>query len=419
MPYKLLLADDSVTIQRVIELTFADEDVKVTAVGDGQQAIDCIGADRPDIVLADVGMPKRDGYEVAAFVKDNPELAHIPVLLLTGAFEPVDEARARAAKCDGVLAKPFEPQMLIGRVKELLSGVKPSRSVPPPLVPAVAPVAVPPPAPPTPAAVVDEADEPTVRIFAPLHFGGQPEQAPTAQLPTAQPPAEPPPAALVVEEIFEATPVPILQNDTDMVLDPSSLNLRTDTPPPDSSLDDYFDRLDAAFAHLTGQPAGREGTATRSPGDLWPEPTPPAADWAQAAVEPQATFDVHPPADPAPSLAGADEGRMPVSSPVTPAAAEPEAAPLVAVPVADAFAALFDAEHRHGPEALNLGDPYAAASVMLPGTALTEDFIQDVARRVAERLGDGALRQVVADVVSTTTERLVREEIARLKASIR
>jgi len=104
MPHKLLLADDSVTIQRVIELTFADEDVQVIAVGDGRQAIERIEADRPDIVLADVGMPERDGYEVAAFVKTTPHLAHIPVLLLTGAFEPVDEQRAAAVGCDGVLA---------------------------------------------------------------------------------------------------------------------------------------------------------------------------------------------------------------------------------------------------------------------------------------------------------------------------
>ena len=133
MPYKLLLADDSVTIQRVIELTFADEDVKVTAVGDGRQAIDRIVSDRPDIVLADVGMPGQDGYEVAAFIKDDPTLAHIPVLLLTGAFEPVDEERARQVRCDGVLAKPFEPQLLIGRVKELLSAaVTPRRRAPVP-----------------------------------------------------------------------------------------------------------------------------------------------------------------------------------------------------------------------------------------------------------------------------------------------
>jgi CheY-like chemotaxis protein len=126
MPHKLLLADDSVTIQRVIELTFADEDVQVSVVGDGKQAIESIRRDRPDIVLADIGMPERDGYEVASFIKNDPDLAHIPVVLLTGAFEPIDENRARSVRCDGVLVKPFEPQMVINRVKELLAGQRPA-----------------------------------------------------------------------------------------------------------------------------------------------------------------------------------------------------------------------------------------------------------------------------------------------------
>ena len=120
MPQTLLLADDSVTIQRVIELTFADEDIKVVAVSDGDQAIERIEAEPPDIVLVDIGMPGRSGYEVAQHIKQSPRLKHIPVLLLTGAFEPVDQARAVAAGCDGVLAKPFEPQLVIARVKELL-----------------------------------------------------------------------------------------------------------------------------------------------------------------------------------------------------------------------------------------------------------------------------------------------------------
>jgi CheY-like chemotaxis protein len=123
---KLLLADDSVTIQRVIELTFADEQIQVIAVGDGQEAVQRIEAEYPDVVLADVGMPRRDGYEVAAHVKRTPHLRHIPVVLLTGAFEPIDEARARAVGCDGVLVKPFEPQMVINRVKDLLAGRRPA-----------------------------------------------------------------------------------------------------------------------------------------------------------------------------------------------------------------------------------------------------------------------------------------------------
>src|SRR5688572_31577096 len=65
-------------------------------------------------------MPKRNGYEVAAFVKQHPQFSHVPVLLLAGAFEPVDEARARQVRADGILVKPFEPQQVIERVRELV-----------------------------------------------------------------------------------------------------------------------------------------------------------------------------------------------------------------------------------------------------------------------------------------------------------
>jgi len=119
---KLLLADDSVTIQRVVELTFSGEDIDVVTVSDGEQAIARITAEPPDIVLADIAMPKKNGYEVTAFVKEHPTLSHVPVLLLAGAFEPVDDDYARRVKSDGVLVKPFETHELIARVRELIDG---------------------------------------------------------------------------------------------------------------------------------------------------------------------------------------------------------------------------------------------------------------------------------------------------------
>jgi CheY-like chemotaxis protein len=118
--HTLLLADDSLAIHRVIELTFAEEDVTVISVSDGDQAIAHVEAHPPDIVLADVAMPGKNGYEVASHIKRSPHLAHIPVVLLTGAFEPVDQHRAAEAGCEGVLAKPFEPQLVLGRVRALL-----------------------------------------------------------------------------------------------------------------------------------------------------------------------------------------------------------------------------------------------------------------------------------------------------------
>jgi CheY-like chemotaxis protein len=120
MAHTLLLADDSVTIQRVVELTFAGEDIRIVAVGNGQQAIDRLADDPPDIVLADVGMPLLDGYAVASFIRNHDVLRGVPVLLMVGAFDPIDDERVQASGAAGVLVKPFEPTLVISRVKELL-----------------------------------------------------------------------------------------------------------------------------------------------------------------------------------------------------------------------------------------------------------------------------------------------------------
>jgi CheY-like chemotaxis protein len=334
---KLLLADDSVTIQRVIELTFADEDVQVLAVGDGRQAIERVQAERPDIVLADVGMPERDGYEVAAFIKGDPQLAHIPVLLLTGAFEPVDEVRARAVGCDGVLVKPFEPQMVISRVRDLLSGTRDAEPLP-----ATTPIAA--------------------------------RHAPSQEQPASAPAAE------------------------------SVLG---------SSLEDYFDRLDAALASKVAPlptleprpPAAARTTPPESPRVKpapAPAPQPPVVAGSPSAVRP----DVHTIAKPAPP------------TPI-PAAPPPTAAPAAAVPATppsvphtldtpvpepslqEAFAALLAAEQ-------------AAVAPQQPSRieSLSSEIVDEIANRVIARLGDESMRAAVLD----TAERLVRDEIARIKA---
>ena len=336
---KLLLADDSVTIQRVIELTFADEEVTVVAVGDGQQAIDRVRSDRPDIVLADIGMPERDGYEVAAFIKGDPEFAHIPVLLLTGAFEPIDEARARAVGCDGVLVKPFEPQMVISRVRDLLAGN---------------------------------------RVGAPT--GG------SAHAVSATPAAPAVPAA---------------------------------------SLEDYFDRLDAALASKTAAapgivPAPGPVSAPAAPRPPAPVAVPQSthADLDLTGWNP-ATLPVQGP-DPGPdpvdrSVPGPSPER---AQPVVPLTQEkPAGVPAQAVPVPpipptalspvsldQAFAALLAAERGQAVAS----SPRRVES--LP-EAVPDTVIDVVVGKVIERMGDEAMRAAVLDAA----ERLVREEIDRIK----
>ena len=182
---RLLLADDSVSVQRIIELTFVDEDVDVVAVGGGHAAIEDIRRQPPDIVLADTRMPEGDGYDVADFVRKDPDLSRIPVVLLTGAFDPVDTVRAEEVGSRGVLVKPFEAQQVIGTVRDLLAagGGGPAASVPgPAAAPATLSAAAAPPA----AADVFEA---SASPAAPIEQWPQPSAGvPPAPVP---PPVEP------------------------------------------------------------------------------------------------------------------------------------------------------------------------------------------------------------------------------------
>jgi len=118
---KILVADDNSNIQRMVGLALKDQGIDVVAVGNGEAAVRKISEIRPDLVLADVFMPVRNGYEVCQYVKEDPSLKHIPVILLVGAFDPLDEQEAQRVGADGVLKKPFvPPDPLIVMVKSAL-----------------------------------------------------------------------------------------------------------------------------------------------------------------------------------------------------------------------------------------------------------------------------------------------------------
>lgn len=346
MPHTLLLADDSVTIQRVIELTFADEDVRVVAVSDGDQAIAVIDRTPPDIVLADVGMPGRSGYEVAQYIKQTPHLAHIPVVLLTGAFEPIDQARADAVGCDGVLAKPFEPQLVIGRVKELLGRAKQTTASP------------------------DAQREPPAQSWTPPFPAPEPAQAPVER-----------------------------------------------------STEDYFEHLDQAFATRSGS-----GQAESPSSGAAAPPVANTIDWfglrpaSSEAPVASDTWDI--PAQPSaserslgrPTFGAAPPPSDPFTwtSPPPPPMPPSTTAPVVLPPLADAFAALLAAEQ---------GAPSPVSAPAWPGssppTAVTDDLVEQVTRRVLDRLSDRIVRETVVEIVTDVAERLVREEIERIKTAIK
>src|ERR1017187_4361424 len=105
----------------MVGLALKDQGIDVVAVGNGEAAVRKISELRPDLVLADVFMPVRSGYEVCEYVKNDPALKHIPVILLVGAFDPLDEQEAQRVGADGVLKKPFvPPDPLIVMVKSAL-----------------------------------------------------------------------------------------------------------------------------------------------------------------------------------------------------------------------------------------------------------------------------------------------------------
>ncbi len=418
MPHTLLLADDSLTIQRVIELTFADEDVEVVAVGDGDQAIARMEASPPDIVLADIGMPGKNGYEVAQYVKQSPRLAHIPVVLLTGAFEPVDQARATAAGCEGVLAKPFEPHLVIGRVKELLAkGPRPAAVLAPEIAPA--PVSSIDSWLRSPMALPVDAESPKAsndlngyfdQLDVALTNLGSPAQGSASWPPSPHAPAES--AAPVRDDVDWlgtvnpiGTAVPPARWDivAPPVLGHSDMPLSYGSPMAER------DRSDEIAATEPQAEVALNGAAAAS---TYPVPAP-------LATEPE----VKTPADPVLSTAPPASTEpasepLPASAPELEPPASVDRAPTPAAgalpSLADAFAALLAAEqHAEAPGTAPLWPAVA------PAPAFTEDALEEIAQRVLRQLSDRVVREIVTDVVSAVAERLVREEIERINGSIK
>lgn len=454
MSRTLLLADDSVTIQRVIELTFATEDIKVISVGDGAKAIERLQSERPDIVLADANMPERDGYEVSAYVRQRRDLDGIPVILLTGAFEPVDEGRVKAAGCDAVLSKPFEPHAVIDKVRELLEHGRPLRgdagepgaaddvrelsepseptpvgeaqaaAEPPPeavMTSAIAPPLEQPPADaessaaepldaePTPHARVEPIPPAAAGFEPPPPPAIAPEPEPISVAPQRSEPAPAAPARIESRAPAALRPEPVASDEQDELRPP---------PAPRPSLDDYFDRLDAAIAETqpVGAPVVAEAPAPPSRRDTlayagrtdedagyWqplPGTTaygPTASSWTPSS-EPTAPASAGRTPAPRPSLGDSSQPVHRASPPLQEGRAT----------LADAFSTLLATEQGRSSAVVT---PIAtAADAALPESELVER----VANRVIERLTDRAVREMVGDVLMRVAERLVREELHRV-----
>src|SRR5262245_41826338 len=134
----ILLADKSITIQKIVELTFSDDQYEIRCVNDGQAALEAIPQVRPSIILADISLPVKNGYELCEALRRDPafaEFARTPIILLAGIYETMDEERAKAVEekvrevgANDLLSKPFDPQLLTTKVKELMADSAPAFS---------------------------------------------------------------------------------------------------------------------------------------------------------------------------------------------------------------------------------------------------------------------------------------------------
>ncbi|MBL9006576.1 MAG: response regulator [Myxococcales bacterium] len=144
MPKQILLVEDSVTMQKVVQITFAREDYQIVATTNVDDALAKCREQKPDIVLADASLPGKTGYELATSLRADAGLKDVPVLLMTGHFNPYDEPRAQKSGIDAHIVKPFDTQSLIDKVATLVKGRTFGATVPASVPAKPVPEAVPP-----------------------------------------------------------------------------------------------------------------------------------------------------------------------------------------------------------------------------------------------------------------------------------
>jgi CheY-like chemotaxis protein len=396
MAKKILLAEDSVTMQKVFQLTFAAEDVSITAVGTGAEAVARAKEMKPDLVIADLSMTGKNGYDICEELKSDAKLSGTPVLLLHGSAAAYDEGRARKVKADGDILKPFETQVVIDKVKGVLSAPRqapreeplgPVESLAPPInavdgdivIDTDMPTAV------TPPPVMPPAAAPTAIAIKPA------KPAPTKPVPAAPPPAAPKPA------VHAAPPAP------KPVAPPAPKPAPKPAPPP-----------------AAAKPAAPPAPARVPPA---PKPVPPAPAPAAARVAAAVTKPGRP---------------EPAEVEITIEAEPPQAGVVEALPSFDtAPTPVFEPnKERTGPATmLGLGGglppppagmslpapaPIAPAPAPAPAPAAAMPPLrpgepyEPVAYDAIARLSREIIEKIVWEVVPDLAERIIREELDRL-----
>ena len=456
MPKTLLLADDSVTIQKVVGITFANEDVELVTENNGDDALRRARELKPDLVLADVGMPGLDGYELCAALRADPELSNTPVLLLTGTFQPFDAARAREVGASGHVSKPFEAQTLVDTVRKHLDEA----------------AAAPPPAAASPAPWADSPAAPEELELPNSDFGGS---SATTEVETAATPSaadDPfrfedldfaePESSNSQTDLFGApskpSAEPMPESDTPstegiassaaggetLFLNPLADRPPDDTPAPRKSEIDEADGETAPDMEPVAPATGDEATVVAMAPELGPEHAEPVAESLPEIPE-DAFIDAAPAAavDTPPFLADAVpileeepiDDALPLPSPVEPASEPLEALlaeavaserertgePQPAPPASDPELAVIAAPASAGALASAADAPSLDGAPSVDGDAVKK-AVERIAWEALGDLSEHLVREVVAkveaiawEVVPEMAERILGEEIERLK----
>lgn len=433
MSKKLLLADDSITIQKVIQITFAHEDYDLTITDNGDAALAKAQELKPDLVMADVYMPGKNGYELTTAIRQDPALKGTPVLLLAGSFEPFDEEKAKSCQANDWIEKPFESQNLIDKVAELLSSAPAAAAEQQPVVESA------------PVATEETATEEAAAADFAQPVTAEAEVASRAEEPFGDvtfaeetPASSPEPVAAaddwsdVAEEADIAAPVfeepPALADD----MAAEDLAPEQDEPVADEVPAALGSEADIDAFEMTGDevlPLGEDDILDTE--DLEPAPEEPTlASWSRDAIPDQDVFS-----EPTEEMPTVEEdvfaatemvfGEEPASAAVEPASLEAEAVEAPAAEAVPVFAEpdVETAPAEEAPAVEEQPEPVEAAAAIADAeakaAALSEDeiekIIEKVVTKVVEKLAGTIVERIAWEVVPDLAEHLIREEIRKIK----
>ncbi|MEW5902307.1 MAG: response regulator [Acidobacteriota bacterium] len=130
MAYKIVVADSSPAVQKVVQMAFPEPDFEVHFVEDGREVLAALGRINPECVLLSLSLPSADGYEVIRQIRSREEFQRTALVLLKSAFEPLDGERLKGLNYDEIISKPFDSEKLAALVRELVDRRKVPSSFP-------------------------------------------------------------------------------------------------------------------------------------------------------------------------------------------------------------------------------------------------------------------------------------------------